>query len=177
MTYCEEVGLKVGDKILTGQGKILTLHEDDGGSSPWFYSHEMNEVSFDLKRNWQKIPEVTLKPPITKDTIVDMQFTMEELFVLNLLTGQPQTRCIPEGLYSKLCSSVNRKGKGPDVLARSYNYKDIDVENIYWDIDDFNSWVASHFETPDTIKAKQLREQAAKLIEEAEELEKQACSQ
>lgn len=50
MTYCEEIGLKAGDKIRVLQegrqfdaGDIITLDEDDGSTAPWFVCEESGE--------------------------------------------------------------------------------------------------------------------------------------
>lgn len=64
-TYCEELGLKVGDKIrfigpddhyCFNAGDVLTLEEDDGSPVPCFRNQDdVSQVFCVLTRTWKRI--------------------------------------------------------------------------------------------------------------------------
>lgn len=63
-TYCESIGLKVGDKIRVLQskrsfpvGEIVTLVEDDGSALPYFSDASGNKLAFSLLGEGYYLPE------------------------------------------------------------------------------------------------------------------------
>jgi hypothetical protein len=173
MTYCESVGLKVGDKIRY-LGDIsysfphpririteeITLTDDDGSDSPYFKSAACDVLVFDIRgRKWEKVGEPTT---VTKDTIVDMQFTMEELFLIHTTVGSTSGfGGLANIVYMKVSKLIPLRNDLDTYHSRTGLVKD----------EGYDKWVASHFESPESVKAKALREEAAKLLKEADELE------
>lgn len=179
-TYAESLGLKVGDKIryLGGEnckdsasfnvGDILTLCRDDDTIAPHFIlDGEDNAHPFLLDRNWEKVEEqdVNSTPPITKDTIVNVQFTMEELFLIYTTVGSTCTRRprFHHNVYDKIKELLLLSDEGMDCYICDTT---LEIEAIK-----YNQWVDSHFMSSAKAKAIGLRKQAEELIRQAEGLE------